>query len=49
MKRDGTKPVAASVNVSAATMVISKRSGKRGWASSSEMALAVAKREKSMG
>jgi hypothetical protein len=30
MKRDGTKPVAASHEVAVATMVISKRSGKRG-------------------
>lgn len=43
MKRDGTKPVAASHEVAVATMVISMRSGKRGWASSSEMVLSVAK------
>jgi hypothetical protein len=49
MKRDGTKPVAASHEVAAATMVISMRSGKRGRGSSAEFALGVAKREKSMG
>jgi hypothetical protein len=32
MKRDGTKPVAASHEVAVAPMVISKRSGKRGGA-----------------
>jgi hypothetical protein len=30
MKRDGTKPVAASHEVAVGTMVISNRSGKRG-------------------
>jgi hypothetical protein len=49
MKRDGTKPVAASHEVTVATMVISKRSGKRGSVLSAEFALEVAKREKSMG
>jgi hypothetical protein len=43
MKRDGTKPVAASLEVAVATMVISKRSGKRGYASSAEFALGVTK------
>jgi hypothetical protein len=47
MKRDGTKPDAASHEVSAATMVISKRSGKRGRASWAEFGLGVAKRLKS--
>jgi hypothetical protein len=49
MKRDGTKPVAARHEVTVATMVISKRSGKRGSVLSAEFALEVAKREKSMG
>jgi hypothetical protein len=49
MKRDGTKPEAASDEVAVAPMVILKRSGKRGRVSSAEFALGVAKRETSMG
>jgi hypothetical protein len=49
MKRDGTKPVAANHEVAVATMVISKRSGKRGCASWAELGLEVTKRGKWMG
>jgi hypothetical protein len=49
MKRDGTKPVAASDEVAVATMGISKRSGKRGGACSEGVSFQGHVREKSVG
>jgi hypothetical protein len=49
MKRDGTKPDAARHEVAAATMVISKRSGKRGGRTAARVWPWGCEREKSMG